>query len=227
MSAVVGDLARFFEWRGTTGATFPAPLYQQWFQEYGKKHKDVRINYQAKGSGAGIQDFKQGLVDFAASDAAMKDEEVKEVARGVQFLPVTAGSIVLGYNLPNLKGELKLSRDVYAGIFLGKDLMEVSMEEWSRLVAINMTGVGELHFQAALLLLTLRLSWIVVSIVWGMFNKEARQLRPPPPPPFSFRSSSPRPPLAWMLPPPLSVPTGLSAAGRRAARRNLPAARRR
>lgn len=103
-----------------TGATFPAPLYQQWFQDYGKKHKDVRINYQAKGSGAGISDFKQGLVDFAASDAAMKDEEIKEIARGVQLLPVTAGSIVLSYNLPDFKGELKLSRDAYIGIFLGK-----------------------------------------------------------------------------------------------------------
>lgn len=103
-----------------TGATFPAPLYQQWFQEFGKKNKDIRVNYQAKGSGAGIQDFKKGLVDFGASDAAMKDEEVKEVERGVQFLPATAGSIVVGYNLPDLKGELKLSRDAYIGIFLTK-----------------------------------------------------------------------------------------------------------
>ena len=61
-----------------------------------------------------------GVVDFGASDAAMRDEEMAAVARGVQLLPTVAGSIVLAYNLDGLGGDLKLTRDVYVDIFLGK-----------------------------------------------------------------------------------------------------------
>jgi phosphate transport system substrate-binding protein len=103
-----------------SGATFPAPLYQKWFTEYNKAHPDVEINYQALGSGAGIKQFQQNLVDFGASDAAMTDDEMAAVKQGVVLLPMTAGAIVLSYNLPNGPSELKLSREAYVGIFLGK-----------------------------------------------------------------------------------------------------------
>src|SRR5262245_39863820 len=103
-----------------TGATFPAPLYERWFSEYNKLHPEVEINYQALGSGAGIKQFQQGLVNFGASDAAMTDAEMAAVKQGVVLLPMTAGSIVLTYNLPDAPSELKLSRDAYTGIFLGK-----------------------------------------------------------------------------------------------------------
>jgi phosphate transport system substrate-binding protein len=102
-----------------TGATFPAPLYQRWFQEYNQAHPNVQINYQALGSGAGIKQFQSGLVDFGASDAAMTDAEIAAVKNGVVLLPMTAGSIVLSYNLRDVS-ELKLPRDAYVGIFLGK-----------------------------------------------------------------------------------------------------------
>src|SRR5262245_7676978 len=102
-----------------TGATFPAPLYQRWFTEYNKLHPEVQINYQALGSGAGVKQFQEGLVNFGASDAAMTDEEIAAVKDGVVMLPMTAGSVVLAYNLPGVT-ELKLSRDAYVGIFLGK-----------------------------------------------------------------------------------------------------------
>src|ERR1700726_1581436 len=101
------------------GATFPAPLYQRWIAEYTKSNPNVQINYQAVGSGAGIKQFTQNLVSFGASDAAMKDEEIAAVKQGVVLIPATAGSIVLAYNLPGVEN-LKLSRDAYAGIFLGK-----------------------------------------------------------------------------------------------------------
>jgi phosphate transport system substrate-binding protein len=103
-----------------TGATFPAPLYQRWFSEYNKLHPDVQINYQALGSGAGIKQFQQGLVNFGASDAAMTDAEMAAVKQGVVLLPMTAGEVVLTYNLRGFSGELKLSREAYTGIFLGK-----------------------------------------------------------------------------------------------------------
>jgi phosphate transport system substrate-binding protein len=103
-----------------TGATFPAPLYEKWFTEYNKQHPNVQINYQALGSGAGVKQFQQHLVDFGASDAAMSDQEMQKVNDGVVLLPMTAGAIVLAYNLPGVTGDLKLSRSAYVGIFLGK-----------------------------------------------------------------------------------------------------------
>jgi phosphate transport system substrate-binding protein len=101
------------------GATFPAPLYQRWIAEYTKSNPDIQINYQGVGSGAGIKQFTQNLVAFGASDAAMKDEEIAAVKQGVVLIPATAGSIVLAYNLPGVDN-LKLSREAYSGIFLGK-----------------------------------------------------------------------------------------------------------
>jgi phosphate transport system substrate-binding protein len=103
-----------------SGASFPFPIYGLWFKEYGKVHRHVIIDYQAKGSGAGVRDFINKTVDFAASDAAMTDAEMKEVAGSVQLLPMTAGAIVLSYNLPNGPKELKLSRQAYVNIFLGQ-----------------------------------------------------------------------------------------------------------
>ncbi|WP_414583815.1 phosphate ABC transporter substrate-binding protein PstS [Scytonema sp. PCC 10023] len=101
-----------------SGATFPAPLYQTWFQALNQRYPNLQVNYQPVGSGAGIEQFTKGLVDFGASDVAMTDEEIQKVQNGVLLLPMTAGSIVLAYNLPGVEG-LKLPRDVYTGIFLG------------------------------------------------------------------------------------------------------------
>jgi phosphate transport system substrate-binding protein len=106
-----------------SGATFPAPLYKRWFLEYYRAHPDVRVSYQAIGSGAGIRQFTEGLTVFGASDAAMNDKEIAEAEKKlrvkVQLLPMTAGSVVLSYNVPGVSTTLKLSRATYAGIFLG------------------------------------------------------------------------------------------------------------
>ncbi|MBF0465359.1 MAG: phosphate ABC transporter substrate-binding protein PstS [Nitrospirae bacterium] len=101
------------------GATFPAPLYTKWFKTYTAAHKDVQIDYQSVGSGSGIKSVIDKTVDFGASDAAMTKEQMSKVNVGVQLLPLTAGSIVLSYNLEGVK-ELRLPREVYAEIFLGK-----------------------------------------------------------------------------------------------------------
>lgn len=100
------------------GATFPAPLYQRWGVEFHNKRPEVQVNYQSVGSGAGVKNFIQGVVDFGASDAAMKDDEIAKSPRGAVMIPVTAGSVVLAYNLPGVSS-LKLSREALAGIFLG------------------------------------------------------------------------------------------------------------
>ena len=101
------------------GATFPAPLYQRWIAEFTKANPNVQINYQAVGSGTGITNFTQGIVNFAGSDAAMTDEQIAKVKQGVVLIPATAGSIVLAYNVPGVES-LKLSREAYSGIFVGK-----------------------------------------------------------------------------------------------------------
>jgi phosphate transport system substrate-binding protein len=103
-----------------SGASFPFPIYSAWFKDFSKQNKGVTVDYQAKGSGAGIQDFTNRTVDFAGSDAAMTDEEMAKVPGGVVLLPVTAGQIVLAYNLPGSPKGLKLPHDVYPDIFLGK-----------------------------------------------------------------------------------------------------------
>jgi phosphate transport system substrate-binding protein len=104
-----------------SGATFPAPLYQRWFAEYNKLHSDVQVNYQGVGSGAGIKSFTDGLTDFGASDAAMSDAEMAKVTNGgVLLLPMTAGSIVISYNLPGVTAAIQLPRAVYPAIFMGE-----------------------------------------------------------------------------------------------------------
>lgn len=100
------------------GASFPATLYKNWFVLLNQAVPQLQFDYQSVGSGAGIERFTNNIIDFGASDIAMTDEQIAKVKRGVLMLPMTAGSIVLGYNLPEVK-DLKLSREVYVNIFLG------------------------------------------------------------------------------------------------------------
>ena len=116
-----------------SGATFPFPIYSAWFKQFSKDTRGAIVDYQAKGSGAGVQDFINHTVDFAGSDAAMTDAEIGKVADGVVLIPITAGQIVIAYNLPTNPVGLKLSRDVYPEIFLGK------VTRWNdpRIAAVN------------------------------------------------------------------------------------------
>jgi phosphate transport system substrate-binding protein len=102
-----------------SGASFPFPIYSKWFKDYSEAHQNVEIDYQSTGSGAGVKSFIDKTVDFAASDKAMTPAEIGRVEGGVQLLPLTAGTIVLTFNVPGVQ-ELKLSRLAYVGIFLGK-----------------------------------------------------------------------------------------------------------
>ena len=101
------------------GATFPAPLYRAWFQDYSKIAPGVKTNYQAVGSGGGIQQFTEKTVDFGATDLAMTDAEVAK-ASDVQHLPMALGSVVITYNLDGVTAPLKLDGDTIAKIWLGK-----------------------------------------------------------------------------------------------------------
>ena len=100
------------------GATFPAVLYKKWIALYTTKNPDVLIDYKDVGSGEGVRRFLGHSVDFGASDGALTDEQMATVPEGARLVPVTAGMVVLAYNIPGLGGELRLSREVYADIFL-------------------------------------------------------------------------------------------------------------
>ncbi|MBD2204601.1 phosphate ABC transporter substrate-binding protein PstS [Calothrix sp. FACHB-1219] len=102
------------------GASFPAPLYQRWITDYNQVNPNVEINYQSLGSSVGIQQLIDGTVDFAGSDIGITHEQAAKVKRGAIALPMTASSVVLAYNVPNIPNHLKLSRQVYTDIFLGK-----------------------------------------------------------------------------------------------------------
>ncbi|MEP7216006.1 MAG: extracellular solute-binding protein, partial [Anaerolineaceae bacterium] len=94
------------------GATFPAPIYQAWFDDYNKKvAKGVQINYQGVGSGAGVQQFTAKTVDFGASDVGMTDAQIA-TAGDVQLLPTVIGAVVLTYNLDGVTAPLKLDGTV-------------------------------------------------------------------------------------------------------------------
>jgi len=115
------------------GATFPNPIYQQWFDRYGKT-TDVRINYQPLGSGAGIRQFLQGTVDFGASDGPMTDEEIAQVGGNVMHIPTVLGAVAVTYNLPALgNAPLKLDGTLIADLFLGR------ITRWNdpRIAALN------------------------------------------------------------------------------------------
>ncbi|HYV57277.1 MAG TPA: phosphate ABC transporter substrate-binding protein PstS, partial [Candidatus Nitrosopolaris sp.] len=100
------------------GATFPAPIYQKWFSEYNKLNPNIKFNYQAIGSGGGIQQFTAGTVDFGASDAPMKDDQIAK-APDVVHIPTVLGAVVVAYHVPGVTN-LRLSGETLANIFLGK-----------------------------------------------------------------------------------------------------------
>jgi phosphate transport system substrate-binding protein len=107
------------------GATFPAPIYQAWFDDYNKGvAKGVQINYQSIGSGGGIQQFTEKTVDFGATDAPMTADELAK-APDAQHIPMVLGSVVMTYNLDGVTAPLKLDGPAVARIFLG------DIKKWS------------------------------------------------------------------------------------------------
>ncbi|MGA8026734.1 MAG: phosphate ABC transporter substrate-binding protein PstS, partial [Bryobacteraceae bacterium] len=105
------------------GATFPAPIYQKWFNDY-QSIGNVQINYQPNGSGGGIKGVTEGTVDFGASDMPLTDEQLKTFRdkHGFNLLlfPTVLGADVPTYNVPGVNQELNFTPEVLAGVFLGK-----------------------------------------------------------------------------------------------------------
>ena len=100
------------------GASFPAPLYSKWAADYNKA-TGVKINYQSVGSGAGLRQIEAKTVDFGASDAPLKDEELAK--KGLVQFPTVIGGVVPVVNITGIAaGQLKLSGQVLGDIYLGK-----------------------------------------------------------------------------------------------------------
>src|SRR5579864_2908185 len=118
---IAGSMAMSAETINAAGATFPAPIYQKWFEEYHKAHQDVQINYQSVGSGAGIQQLTQGTVDFGASDMPMTDDQISKITKYKPLhFPTVLGGIVPVYNINGITADLKFTGENLAEIYLGK-----------------------------------------------------------------------------------------------------------
>ncbi len=100
------------------GASFPAPLYSKWAADYNKA-TGVKINYQSVGSGAGLRQIEAKTVDFGASDAPVKDEDL--VKKGLVQFPTVIGGVVPVVNIKGIQpGQIKLTGQVLGDIYLGK-----------------------------------------------------------------------------------------------------------
>lgn len=102
------------------GATFPYPIYSKWFSEYNRLHPEVKINYQSIGSGGGIRQVSDGIVDFGATDSPMTDQQVASAKVKTVHIPTVLGAVVPVYNLPGIGKDLNFSGDLIADIYLGK-----------------------------------------------------------------------------------------------------------
>jgi len=100
------------------GSSFAYPLYSAWADQY-SKDTGVQLNYQSIGSGGGIRQIEAGTVDFGASDAPLKEAELKK--HGLVQFPAAMGGVIPTINVPGIKpGQMVLSGKVLADIFMGK-----------------------------------------------------------------------------------------------------------
>ncbi len=102
------------------GSTFVQPFFQKAFYQYQQDHSSVTINYQGVGSGAGIQQFTAGTVDFGATDVPMSSSEIGAAggASTLVQIPDALGAVAMAYNLPGIQ-RLQLDGPTLAGIYLG------------------------------------------------------------------------------------------------------------
>ena len=117
------------------GATFPYPIYSRWFGTY-SDNNPVRVNYQSVGSGGGIRQMIEGVVDFGATDAPLTAEDLARMP-GTLSIPMVIGSVAITYNLPGFDRPLLLDGPTVAAIFRG----EITRWRDPRLTALN-PGAG-------------------------------------------------------------------------------------
>jgi phosphate transport system substrate-binding protein len=102
------------------GATFPAPLYQMWFELFEVDHATVRVSYDPVGSAEGIQKLDQGQIDFGASDMPLPQASLSTPDSHLRQLPMVLGAVVPIYNVRGVHRSLNFTPEILAGIYLGK-----------------------------------------------------------------------------------------------------------
>lgn len=102
------------------GATFPAPLYQKWFESFERLHPEIHITYDAVGSESGTRLLAENKVDFAASDVSSADICAPQAGANCRRFASVLGGVVPIYNLKGLNKDLKFTPDALADIYLGK-----------------------------------------------------------------------------------------------------------
>lgn len=113
------------------GASFPFPVYAKWAEAY-KAATGISVNYQSIGSGGGIRQIKARTVDFGATDAPLKGDELK--SDGLVQFPTVLGGVVPVVNIAGIEaGQVKLTGDVLAEIYAG------TVKKWSdpKIAALN------------------------------------------------------------------------------------------
>ncbi len=128
------------------GSSFDNPLFSKMFSEYDKAN-GVKVNYQSIGSGGGIQQLTAKTVDFGASDAPLNGKQDSALSSPAIHIPVTAGAVVVTYNLPEVKDTLMLTPEVLAKIFLGKITKwnDPAIQAINKAVKLPATGIVISH----------------------------------------------------------------------------------
>jgi phosphate transport system substrate-binding protein len=115
------------------GGTFPAPLYEKWFELFREIHPEVQILYNAIGSAEGVQELQQGHIDFGASDMPVSNDAASGEHSGIMQFPMVLGAVVPIYNVKGLRGRINFTPEILAAIYLGK------LKKWNdpELKAVN------------------------------------------------------------------------------------------
>ena len=115
-AAIAAPSAAMADTLNAAGASFPAPIYQAWLQNYAKQTGN-QVNYQAVGSGAGVRQYTARTTDFGASDKAVSDKKLKGISRPMVQIPMTGGAIAVAYNNPGC--DLKITQTELVRVFYG------------------------------------------------------------------------------------------------------------
>jgi phosphate transport system substrate-binding protein len=161
------------------GATFPANLYAAWIEAFEAQQPNTRIVYEAVGSGEGIRRFLAGETDFGGTDRPLDDAEIDAAGGNTVHVPATAGMVVVAYNLPGLKGDLRLSRTALAGVFAGEirywdDPLIAAANPGLDLPNRSITVVGRRDSSGTTYAFTSHLA--AISDIWRMSGRKADML---------------------------------------------------
>lgn len=128
------------------GATFPAPLYQKWFQDFEEIHPGVHFHYAPIGSEAGVHKLIAEEIDFAGSDV-VPEAAVSSAATNLGRIPSVVGAVVPIYNLSGVSQDLRFTPELLADIFLGrvKQWNDEALKRWNKGTDLPSAPITVIH----------------------------------------------------------------------------------